>query len=296
MFLIFYVAGLGALCVVMWCERRGVRPAMLPDPLPELSTHELAYLHGGEHQVADTELAVLHRQRKLVVTRDLLLAAVGRIDGAWWGPDATLSNVLLAACRKRPQRPGDLMSVAKEGREMATLPIRLRQLGLISSARIRALRRWGPLVLLAAWLLVGLLVLVSTARSQASLVATVDYRVADSWLAVVMVLGGIFAGAACVVNAMEPGACNTRAGTAIVKALRHACRDRGIRVSGPLCGRPSDQQPVRAAGTPRDDKVWERYGPLLSSPEGTVAVFGLSSYPDANLTGPRSDFRGGGGV
>lgn len=137
MFLIFYVAGLGALFVVMGCEPPGVRRTMLPDPLPELSAHELAYLHGGEHRVADTELAVLHRQRKLVVTRDLLLAAVGRTDGAWWGPDATLSNVLLAACRKRPQRPGDLISVAKEGREMATLPVRLRQLEPISSARIR---------------------------------------------------------------------------------------------------------------------------------------------------------------
>lgn len=109
----------------------------------------------------------------------------------------------------------------------------------------------------------------------------------------VMVLGGMITLTLCL---DDERVYNTRAGTAIVDALRRACRDRGIRVSGPLSGRPSDQQPVRAGGSPRDDKVWERYGPLLSSPEGTVAVFGLSSYPDANLTGPRSDVRGGGGV
>lgn len=153
------------------------------------------------------------------------------------------------------------------------------------------MRRWGPVVLLAAWLLIGLLALVSTDRSQASLVAAVDYRVADSWLAVVMVLGGVFVGAPCLLHATETSAYNTRAGTAIVKTLRRACRDRAIAV-GPLRGRPSDQQSVRAGGRSRDDEVWERYGPLLSSPEGTVAVFGLHSYPDANLTGPSRTIEG----
>ena len=255
-FVIFYAAGLVALGAVTWLARRGVGRAVLPNPPPDLSTDELAYLHGGEYRLAETELARLISQQKLRVHRPGQLVA----DGVGAG----LSAVILDAARNRA-RPGDLIGVAKRASEMAPVVSRLREIGLISSARTRALRRWGPQVLLAAWLVVGAARLVSSGLSQTRPGV------------IVLVIPELVLG--CLSFAMlcdDAGAFRTRAGTALVNALRRA---RG------------------GGGSARDGEMLARYGPLLHDPAGTVAVSGLSGYPDPEvldaLAGPPGQGPGG---
>jgi uncharacterized protein (TIGR04222 family) len=245
-FVIFYTAGLVALGTVTWLARRGVGRAVLPNPPPELGTDELAYLHGGEYRLAETELARLISQQKLRVRRPGQLVADGVGEG--------LSAVILDAARERA-RPGDLIGVAKRAREMAPVVSRLREIGLISSARNRALRWWGPQVLLSAWLVVAAARLVSSGLSQTRPAATDGVNVL---VILELALG-------CLSFAMlcdDPGAFRTRAGTAIVSALRRA---RG------------------GGGSARDGETLARYGPLLHGPAGTVAVSGLSGYPDPEV-------------
>jgi uncharacterized protein (TIGR04222 family) len=251
-FVIFYAAGLVALGAVTWLARRGVGRAVLPSPPPELGTDELAYLHGGEYRLAETELARLISQQKLRVSRPGHLVADGVGEG--------LSAVILDAARKGA-RPGDLIGVAKRAREMAPVVSRLRETGLISSARNRALRWWGPQVLLAAWLVAGAARLVSSGLSQTRPVTT------DGVIVLVipeLVLGCLSFAMLCA----DPGAFRTRAGTALVNALRRA---RG------------------GGGSARDGEMSARYGPLMHGPAGTVAVSGLSGYPDPDVVDALAD-------
>ncbi|WP_405793031.1 TIGR04222 domain-containing membrane protein [Streptomyces sp. NBC_01506] len=257
---VVFAVGLAALWVVTWFARRGVRHGAPPDPLPTLSTAELAYLHGGEYRLAEIELARLLSEGKLRISRPGMVVATRRETG--------LAGVLLDAAGQ-PARPGDLLSVAQRAPEMEPLVRRLRAEGLITSARRRALRWWGPQTLLAAWLVAGVAWLVSGARSGAgtwSVNGPVVVFVPE------MVVGGLSFAMLCD----DPGAFRTRAGTAIVRALRRT--------------RENDAAP--------GDEVAALYGPLLRGPAGTVAVSGLSAYPDQEvrnaLDNPHSQWAGGG--
>lgn len=259
-FVIVFGVGLAALWVVTWFARRGVRRGEPPDPLPELGTDELAYLHGGEYRLAETELARLVSEGRLRVSRPGMLVASRKGKG--------LAGVLLDAARQ-PARPGDLLSVAKRAPETAPLIGRMREAGLITSARRRTLRRWGPQALLAAWLVAGVAWLVTGGLSGAG-----TWTANGPVVAFVpeLVVGGLSFAILCD----DAGAFRTRAGEAIVQALRR----------------------TRADDATPDNEVAARYGPLVRGPAGTVAVSGLSAYPDkemrAALDGPRGRLSAGG--
>lgn len=90
---VVFAVGLAALWVVTWFARRGVRHGAPPDPLPTLSTAELAYLHGGEYRLAEIELARLLSEGKLRISRPGMVVATRRETG--------LAGVLLDAAANR---------------------------------------------------------------------------------------------------------------------------------------------------------------------------------------------------
>lgn len=265
-FLIIHVAGLVLLWGTAWCARRGVRRGVLPGTLPELSTVELAYLHGGADRSAETVLARLVSQRKLRVTEPGVLVAVGggkdtgrgrgRGKGKYksTGDGDGLSAVVLHAAREPAGTP-DLLGAAKRAPEMVPVVSRLRNNGLISPARNRALRRWGPPALIAAWLAAGAVWVIGSGLSETRAPVAGGVKAA-------MVLEGLPACMSIVVLCATDGAFRTRAGTAIVRALRRARRD----------SRSVD-----------DGEVLACYGPQLQCAAGVVAVSGLFHYPDPEM-------------
>ncbi|MFF1919479.1 TIGR04222 domain-containing membrane protein [Streptomyces sp. NPDC058221] len=265
-FLIIHVAGLVVLWGTAWCARRGVRRCVLPGTLPELSTVELAYLHDGADRSAETVLARLVSRRKLRVVEPGVLVAVGgskdkgrgrrknKGDSEGQGEGDALDSVVLRAAREPAGTPG-LLQAAKQAPEMAAVVSRLRDNGLVSSARTRALRRYGPPALIAAWLVLWVAWVISSGLSGArpSVANGVKAAIAPEGLLVCMSIVGLCA---------TDGAFRTRAGTAIVKALRRARRD----------GRSMDGSAVLAC-----------YGPQLQGDAGVVAVSGLFHYPDPDM-------------
>lgn len=220
-FVVVFGVGLAALGVVTWPARRGVRRGAPPDPLPELSTDELAYLHGGEYPLTETESA------RLVSERHLRVGQPGRLVATREGKGP--AGVLLDAARQ-PARPGDLLSVAKRAPEPAPLIRRMRDERLITSARRRTLRWWGPQALLAGRLVAGAAWLVSGARSGA-----------ETWTAnspvVAFVPEVVVGGLSFAILCDDAGAFRTRAGTAIVTALRYP-RQRSGGALRPVAARP----------------------------------------------------------
>lgn len=138
---------------------------------------------------------------------------------------------------------------------MVGVASRLRDNGLISSARNQALRRWGPPALIAAWLVAGVVWVISSSPSENGPSVTNGVEAA-------MAPEGLLACMSIVVLCATDGAFRTRAGTAIVKALGRSRRD----------GRSVDGGEVLAY-----------CGPRLKGAAGVVAVSGLFHYPDPDM-------------
>lgn len=258
---ILYGLGLALIRVLAGLARRRGRPGALPSPLPELGIEQLAYLYGGASRVADAVVARLLSQRKLRARPGVGIAA-GRRDARTTG----LATRAFAAARKKPQRPGDLSAVLEKSAEMSQIVEELRGHGLVSPARVRLLRKWGPHTLLLAWLVLGI----------ARFVAELPPRDASpATLVPALLIGGmLFVGLF-----LDDSSYLTPAGAAVVRALDQAREGKGEDAS--------------------TDEVLARYGPLLQGAAGAVVVSGLSSYPDPDVRAVLSMGhleRGGGGV